>query len=155
MAVWYHCHHSYLWTSQSSLLFVICHVNPLATGSKPGCEISKSCFFTSFIYLKSGNYLDNYTAIEISASCFCRNSLLFRFKMLHPKVFIPDKYVLVSGNNIRMKESFCEPPSISSILFSICVDYSVRITKETAKENFFTHLTKFPTILSAFAHLYG
>ena len=43
---------SYLWTSRSPLLFVICHVNPLF-GSKPGWEISRPCFFTSFMYLKN------------------------------------------------------------------------------------------------------
>lgn len=50
--------HSYLWTSRSPLLFVICHVSPLL-GSKPGCEISNPCFLTNFKYLqfKSGKYI--------------------------------------------------------------------------------------------------
>lgn len=42
---------TYLWTSLLPLRFVICHVNPLF-GSKPGCEISKPCFLTSFMYLQ-------------------------------------------------------------------------------------------------------
>ena len=46
--------YSYLWTSRSPLLFVICHVNPLL-GSKPGCEISKPYFLTSLIYLELEN----------------------------------------------------------------------------------------------------
>ena len=44
-------HHSYLWTSWPSLLFVIFQHNPLL-GSKPGCEISKRCFLTNFMYLR-------------------------------------------------------------------------------------------------------
>lgn len=43
--------HTYLWTSLSPLLFVICHVSPLL-GSSPGWEISNPCFWTSWIYLE-------------------------------------------------------------------------------------------------------
>lgn len=49
---------SYLWTSRSPLLFVICHVNPLL-GSKPGCEISKPYFLTSLIYLEMENDINS------------------------------------------------------------------------------------------------
>lgn len=42
---------TYMWTSLSPLLFVICHVSPLL-GSRPGCEISNLCFLTSWMNLQ-------------------------------------------------------------------------------------------------------
>jgi hypothetical protein len=34
--------------------------------------------------------------------------------MLDTKILIPDKYVLISGDNIRMQKSFSIPPCIKS-----------------------------------------
>lgn len=42
-------------------------------------------------------------------------SVLLRIEMLHPKVLIPDEYVLISCHNIRMQESFGIPPTCMCI----------------------------------------
>lgn len=116
---------SYLWTSRSPLLFVICHVNPLF-GSKPGWEISRPCFFTSFMYLYKDNQ-DDYKQIKWNVgNCTFSNgnkknrkshvqvykNLLFCIKMFDPKVFIPNEYIIISGYNIRVQKPLCIPPNI-------------------------------------------
>lgn len=36
--------------------------------------------------------------------------LLLRIKILHPKVLVPDKYVVVGRYNVRMQKTFGIPP---------------------------------------------
>lgn len=98
-----------MWTSLSPLLFVICHVRPLS-GSKPGCEISNPCFFTNSMYLEQNNWKFKDTA-QINGMNFSRNqSSLLCMKVFDPKVFIPNKYVIIRSHDIRMKIPFSIPP---------------------------------------------
>ena len=103
----------YLCTSPSPLLFVISHVVPLL-GSKPGCEISKPCFFTSFMYLKKDNKVigaSNPTIFNLLLKKCTTKGLLFSIKMFNSKVLIPYKYVIVWCNNTWMQKSFGKPPA--------------------------------------------
>lgn len=108
-------HHSYLWTSRSPLLFVICQVNPLL-GSKPGCEISKPCFRTNAKYLQS--YWQWHSQLQLRKSRNLRKDLLglkcslLCIEMLHPQVLIPNEYVVIWCHYIWMQKSFGIPPNI-------------------------------------------
>lgn len=112
-------HESYLWTSRPSLFFVICHVNPLV-GSKPGCEISKPCFLTNFIYLdwkrinRSVRHLKEGRCL-LSSSV---NNSLFSIEVLNSQVFIPHKDVVIRCHNVRVQKSLGIPPSKQDLKLS-------------------------------------
>lgn len=103
---------TYLWTSLSPLLFVICHVSPLL-GSRPGWEISNPCFLTSWIYLE-------YEEREIrTLKAWNRESpkqllsysiLLVSIEVLNSKIFIPNKNIIISCYDVWMQKSLCIPP---------------------------------------------
>lgn len=108
------CRSSHLWTSLPSLFLVICHVKPLF-GSKPGWEISNPCFLTSLIYLHlidNINHPDSFKQHLHSQRNWIFHSLLW-IKILHSKVFIPDKYIVIGCHDARMQKTFGIPPCIN------------------------------------------
>lgn len=104
---------SYLCTSLSPLLFVICHVKA-RLGSKPGWEISSPCFFTSLMYLEKQDRLIRTSNKPIHNKMNLCKCLLFSIKMFDPEVLIPNKYILIWCNNIWMQKPLGIPPSRKS-----------------------------------------
>ncbi|WVZ07905.1 hypothetical protein V8G54_021251 [Vigna mungo] len=118
-----HSNHSYLWTSRSPLLFVICHVKPLL-GSKPGCEISKPCFLTSFKYLHKKQERHLKLGLKIKQKLKKKGTShiqysLFCIEVLNTQVFIPYEYIVIRCNNVRMQKPLGIPPKREKLKLSI------------------------------------
>lgn len=97
----------------SSRFLVICHVMPLSADN-PGCEISRPCFRTSFIYLSQMNFkfskqFDQTASLITLEYIRCFYSRLW-IKVLNSQVLIPDKYIIVRCHNIRVQKTLSIPP---------------------------------------------